>query len=556
MIGQVSLLDMQFGVSCPDIALHATKDQTDILGISATFGQDDILMRVMEQLDGVLARPMMIFGGSLSALNRHVLLSRFPNSMVCHGPGEATMEDLVSHWHGTMARSEIRAVTYGGTEERRALAPRNVDYTEIVPELDLLEHTLEYSGVMQLESSRGCTHACSFCPRSHKGRWNGQSAALFGQVISEAAALFSRFPNISRKMFLVDEEFVGSDKNHDALARAMGICDLLTEAGFRWETSTRVDQIYRPDRDVSWHVERIRFWSHLRDNGLSRCLFGVESGVDSILRRFNKHATAEQNVMAIRLLTAIGVPIRCTYITFDQLMTMQELIASYAFQGRDDLILRQQTHLDPSTLFDAVHDDGFVQAAKAERPFFSSISYMLVSMEALLGSPYLGKVEEAGLARETQPSMGRRRAEFKDPRIGVISDAAQRWIDRNFSFDYTLKSIEKVTQQEELAAARSLRAILKHSAYVLLGRLLAMTTSQDSTASTSDLLDRERTEVLDGPMALDPQCALGASFHELQVAIASGMDELETVFDRARWRVLLQEHARWNQREGWTLINS
>ncbi len=42
--------------------------------------------------------------------------------------------------------------------------------------------------------------------------------------------------------------------------------------------------------------------------GLRRCLFGVESGVSSILERFNKETTGAQNALAIRTLTALGVP--------------------------------------------------------------------------------------------------------------------------------------------------------------------------------------------------------------------------------------------------------
>ena len=69
-------------------------------------------------------------------------------------------------------------------------------------------------------------------------------------------------------------------------------------------------------------------------------LFGVESGVDSILERFNKETTGDQNALAIRTLSALGVPTRFTYITFDHLMTLEELKATYAFQGRTDLLLR------------------------------------------------------------------------------------------------------------------------------------------------------------------------------------------------------------------------
>ena len=39
-------------------------------------------------------------------------------------------------------------------------------------------------------------------------------------------------------------------------------------------------------------------WRELVERGLRRCLFGVESGVTSILERFNKETTGEQNALA------------------------------------------------------------------------------------------------------------------------------------------------------------------------------------------------------------------------------------------------------------------
>ena len=555
MIGQVTLFDMQFGLGVEDIRTEIVARSPDILGISATFGQHDVLTALMDEVATLEDGPLVVFGGSLSALNTDVLLTHFPDGFVGHGAGEPTIQDIVAHWHGEIPLNEIRSVAHRDLELPAVRAvPRNLEYTDIVPELDLLDVTLQHKGVMQLESSRGCTHACSFCPRSHKGRWSGYEARLFEHVIGEAAALFDRSPEISRKLFLVDEEFVGSDKNGQALERATSVCDLVHDAGFLWETSTRVDQVYRSDRDRAWHVGRIRFWAHLRDNGLSRCLFGVESGVDSILARFNKHTSGEQNAMAIRLLTALEVPIRCTYITFDQLMTMSELIESYRFQGREDLML-QPVAMEPEELFDAVHDDRFVADARAGRPFYSAISYMLVSMEPLIGSPYLRKVEEAGLAGEWQPSMGRRRADFRDPRIGVMSHAAQCWVDRNFSFDYTLKSLEKITHGHEQAAVRAARVVLKRSAYHLFGRMLAVATRDTSLVARADAAGAEVVRSTGSLTSEATHGLLDTSFRELTADVDRLMTDLEPTLERGRLDVLRREQERWRARDRWELIN-
>lgn len=101
--------------------------------------------------------------------------------------------------------------------------------------------------------------------------------------------IFDRHPHLSRTLYLVDEEFIG--RGEDAVRRALAVADTLANAGFAWETSCRVDQVVRPDRDRAWHVERGHLWRELVERGLRRCLFGVESGVTSILERFNKEST-------------------------------------------------------------------------------------------------------------------------------------------------------------------------------------------------------------------------------------------------------------------------
>jgi len=64
--------------------------------------------------------------------------------------------------------------------------------------------------------------------------------------------VFDRFPQVSRTVYLVDEEFIGRDI--DAGSRALDIARVMDGAGFRWESSCRVDQVVRPDHGLGWHA--------------------------------------------------------------------------------------------------------------------------------------------------------------------------------------------------------------------------------------------------------------------------------------------------------------
>ncbi|GAU71126.1 Clp family protein [Streptomyces sp. NBRC 110611] len=461
LMGEVELADMQLGITLPDLVKHITDEPPDILGISATFGQHDLMIELLDATYALAKPPLVVAGGSLTARNEALLLERYPDLLIARGAGESTVQDLLAHWHGDLAKEHVHSIGYNGAargegtltvRRRRTAKPVSRAQSDFLPELDLLPATFAHHGVAQLEASRGCTNFCSFCPRGHKGQWAGGTPSDFGWMLDSMSSVFDRYPDISRTLYLVDEEFIG--RGPDAVTRALHMADVLNGAGFKWETSCRIDQVTHPDRDFAWHVERAALWRSLVNKGLRRCLFGVESGVDTILKRFNKETGGEQNALAIRTLSALGVPTRFTYITFDHLMTFEELKATYAYQGRTDLLVRPLPDQPVEEIVNGVRDPEWVEAHGTGRPFHTGISYMLVSMECLIGAAYTKQVERAGLAGPVRPSMGRQDAEFADWRIGVCSQWAQLWVDRNFALDYTLKPLEI------RAAARVARRLL------------------------------------------------------------------------------------------------
>lgn len=562
MIGSACMHDMQVGETIRSIATELEQSAPDIIGISATFGQDDVLNDLLDELGSAfLQNRLLVFGGSLCALNADGLIERYPTALVAKGPGEKTMQDIVRYWHGEIRRESITDVLFRGSLARndaddsqsarvRTIKFSNPQYAklgiidDLLPELDLLPDILDSAGVMQLESSRGCTYACSFCPREHKGMWHGDEAENLHKIMPMVREIYNRYSHISKKMFLVDEEFVGYRPEGQTVARCLDIANTLRAYGYSFETNSRVDQVVRERKGIDWNINRIGFWRKLVDSGLERCLFGVESGVDSILKRFRKKTTATQNARAIRTLTLLGVPIRFTYITFDQLMSLEELKASYEFQGREDLILKKADHLTNEEIFAIAEDDELAKEYSSRRPFYSDISYMLVTMECLLGSPYLAEVESKGLANEVHYSMGRRSARFLDPRIGSMSDACQRWIDRNFSLDYTLKSIEKFSGRNQASVVREMRTVLKRSGYELLGAMLEVVGSDlDGASGTQDHFSRYET-------------IMNERFEDLKSHVFNAVDAHHQELTLKARDLLNREVARWSQRDGWQLINA
>ncbi|MEU8040475.1 hypothetical protein [Streptosporangium sp. NPDC049078] len=545
--GRVDLMDMQLSVTLDDVINAVSTKQPDILGISATFGQHDLMIRLLDAVQGKV--PLILAGGSLTVRNEALLLEKYPELLVARAAGEPTIRDVIAHWHGDLERDQVHGIGYVGAARggamavgwRRTAAVPNRDADDFFPELDLLQDTFAHQGVMQLETTRGCTSQCSFCPRGHKGMWAGGAPEQLPWMLEALKEEFDRHPDLSRTLYLVDEEAIG--RGDDAVPRALAVAAEITKAGFKWETSCRIDQVVHPGHDREWHIERAEMWRALVRDGLRRMLFGVESGVTSILRRFNKETTGEQNAVAIRTLSALGVPTRFTYITFDQLMSLEELHATHAFQGRTDLLLRPMPHLSAEEIVDGVRNPSFVAEHSAGRPFYTGISYMLVSMEPLVGAAYTRMLQSAGLAGTVRPSMGRIDARFADPRIGVCSERAQLWVDRNFALDYTLKSLEKVLDGEPRREVRAARVVIKDAAYAVFTRMLDLIDEHPGPVQLRQLIIRldamldEQVEVLRSRMA--------ATVPGVVAALPS------QAADR-----LVHEHSRWAATTGWTLINA
>lgn len=478
LAGNVGITDMQFGKTVDDVVNEIADERPDIVGISGTFGQYELLCNLINGIQSIANyTPMIVAGGSLSSLVQEELLHRFPKSIVATGPGEATVQDLIRLWRGDLEIEQVSGIAYLTEQGLRRTEPADASRV-LVPELDTLPQTLAHRGIMLLETSRGCYSACSFCPRSHKGAWRGNcDEAKLESIMPFLAFEFDRHPTRARRVFLVDEEFIGAEEQNDlATARALRIAEVFQHNRFSFESSCRVDHVWNWRRNERWHVQRIEWWRNLARNGLSRMLFGVESGVDTVLQRFNKGITSEQIVYAIRTLSALGVPARFTYITFDPLMSMDELIATYRFQGRTDLLLRQMPDLSEEQLFAAVQDQDFCEKNTAGQPLYHEISYMLVSLEPLIGSRYALTLERLGLVSGTNLSMGRRDAVYADPVIGMLSQQSQLWIDRSFALDYALKSIAKLYPKDVNVAIREMRAKLKDTSYELMGSLLSIVT--------------------------------------------------------------------------------
>lgn len=113
-LGKVSLLDMQLGEDLKSIVEYIFSNKPEIVGISLTFGQHDILERLLSELFDKCGShlPVLVAGGSLAALNHRQLLNQFPDLIVCLGTGGLTMCDIVTYWNKKTSLCNINYIAY------------------------------------------------------------------------------------------------------------------------------------------------------------------------------------------------------------------------------------------------------------------------------------------------------------------------------------------------------------------------------------------------------------------------------------------------------------
>ncbi len=180
------------------------------------------------------------------------------------------------------------------------------------------------------------------------------------------------------------------------------------------------------------------------------------------IKRYGKGTKPEQNIIALRLLSALGIQLRIGFIMFDQLMEgFTDIRDNLAFLERTDALMKPIDIGDMSyeELYDRLlNDEDYINQHKTGQPVYSIVSYMLASMEVLSNTPYsrMVKLSERKnsvslIQNEGNPdtNMGRYNIHFLDQTIGELNLASQMWIDSNFGIMYTIKSLYKVANRVE-----------------------------------------------------------------------------------------------------------
>jgi radical SAM superfamily enzyme YgiQ (UPF0313 family) len=306
----------------------------DIVGISViglnVYNTMEIARRIKEKKSEIT----IVAGGHHATAAHQEILKDFPfMDIVVRGEGERTFFELVKALKEKKPLEKILGISYRENGEIKVNPQRplikNLDEIPF-PARDLLPSEEQY-GLdegdyvgrkkeipIDIVTSRGCAFHCSFC--SIPAFYSGYNK---GKVRSRSAEnIVDEIEGIIKKK---KRGYIGiSDDNF--FQDIKGVLAIIKELKRRHIElpilcTTRADQIIKNERYIPY----------LRKNGVLWIELGVESGNDSVLKRYKKGTTAQENKQALQILGDNDIGIIIDFIMFDPQTTIEELEKNVLF---------------------------------------------------------------------------------------------------------------------------------------------------------------------------------------------------------------------------------
>jgi anaerobic magnesium-protoporphyrin IX monomethyl ester cyclase len=310
----------------------------DVLGITAT--EPETLkagIAVVRLLNQTGKCPHVTCGGYLPTFWSEEVLQKYPEiDTVVVGEGEETLRVLVE----TLQRDEdlacVKGIIYRGSSGQFLHTPPRPLISDLdclpFPARDYLKVAYQRYHHALVYTSRGCYHKCSFCQiaqfyRLSPGKpYRTRSAK---NIADEIELLVNRYG--VRSIFFVDDEFI--TESHQ---RRRVIEELIAEIrARRLQFSFSIQ--YRADTGSDEALLHA-----LKEIGLSTVFIGVESGVDSVLKRFDKGINRDEISKALEIVEKLEFNHNIGYILFNPGTTFAELLetVNYLLSPQGPTILK------------------------------------------------------------------------------------------------------------------------------------------------------------------------------------------------------------------------
>jgi hypothetical protein len=334
----------------------------DILGISVECGGVELATGLVQELlrktwgngrnNGC---PDIVFGGKIPTYFPELFLSSFPTSLIVLGEGELPFRRVIQRYFDERpeALAHIPNLAFMGQmgdfirtclEQPCSSSLVHPPSTDTVPELLAMG-----AGTLMVQASRGCSWSkCSYCTVSSFRGGKKWETLPWNRTRKHLEALVSLGV---REFEFCDDDFLGG-RDPDHLERAQAIADALFVLGKTFENGIAFRIFLTPQvvfdfSDQAGNLEVNRILWQLRQAGLARVYFGIESGSEEQLRRYLRGASVRSVVGALETMRSLGVGIDCGFIMFDPAANINDISENIQFFRRHGLAEHNQWPFRP-----------------------------------------------------------------------------------------------------------------------------------------------------------------------------------------------------------------
>ncbi len=267
-------------------------------------------------------RGLTIAGGHFAAFHAEKLLGDLPAlDVIAIGEGERILCELardptaLDRIHGLVVRD-------GDAVRRNPPAMPEQDLDKL-PWPTHRRPFDRYHGlpIVNMLSSRGCTHACGFCSIAawHKlcggARYRTRSA---GNIAGEMACMYREGVRLFN---FHDDNFLGRNRDEN-IARAVSLCDAL-----------RSQQVGKIGFQIKARPDAIdpELFALLRSMGLFRVFLGIEAGTEDSLRHLGRGQKLADNEQALETLNGLDLHVAFNLLVLNPESTFDDFAGNVAF---------------------------------------------------------------------------------------------------------------------------------------------------------------------------------------------------------------------------------
>ncbi|MBI4318541.1 MAG: B12-binding domain-containing radical SAM protein [Chloroflexi bacterium] len=298
----VRVIDQRVQVDWRDVLRAELESAPLCVGVSSMSGdQIKFALRTSKFVKEHSGIPV-VWGGVHPILEPSSTIQHELVDISCTGEGENVVLPLLEVFKGRQVLENVKGIAFKKNGEAFFTPPADkvdLDALPFVPfhlvDMDKYRCSNRFFGfkgdlIIPLETSRGCSHRCTFCRESvRRFAWRAMRAERVVEHIEHVIVQYK----INTFTFNDDNFFVDN-------RRAEKFVSLIEEEGvdIEWYTNVRPDYILR--RGPAW-LQRL-------EKAGAKCLtLGAESGNDDILERMGKGITAEGILRANRDLAKTSI---------------------------------------------------------------------------------------------------------------------------------------------------------------------------------------------------------------------------------------------------------